>query len=116
MSDLDRLMSEAQQEARERQEEGRWDGHYRLSIFGDAVTTDESYDEAVVRIFDGKRKVKFSRCGALACLQAAQFKVGASPPEPYHYDVDLGTTLDRVTVEKFVQCFDAPRRNPAWSP
>jgi hypothetical protein len=52
----------------------------------------------------------------LECLEGADFELAASPPEPYHYDVIIGTQLTSDVVETFERCFDEVRRNPAWRP
>jgi hypothetical protein len=60
---------------------------------------------------------KWLRTGPLECFEEVEFVLLASPPEPYHYDVAIGTELTVEVVERFEQCFEnQARRNPAWRP
>lgn len=109
-----KVQEEADDEAIERGEQDMWDGFYRLSVFAAPLLPGESEDEAVGRLFGAHRKVKFYRTTSVPTLQDAGFELEASPPEPYHYDVLLGTKLAADIVEQFEGCFGEPRRNPAW--
>ena len=110
-----RVIQEAEDDRDERMDEQDWDGHYHLSVFAAPLLDDETLDQAVARLFGTHRKVKNYRASTAERLASAGFPLLASPPEPFHYDADLGTDLSAPVVEKFEQCFDAPRRNPAWT-
>jgi hypothetical protein len=109
------VMKEADQDKREREDEGTWDGQYHLSVFAGPLAADEQPEQAVQRLFDGHLRVKWFRTGPLECFDRGGLRLSASPPEPYHYDVVIGPELTPDVVERFEQCFDSEvRRNPAW--
>jgi hypothetical protein len=108
------VMEEADDDRLEREDLGTWDGQYHLSVFAAPLQAGETLDSAVSRLFGAHRRVKFYRAAMLEALGGAGFDLAASPPEPYHYDVRLGTKLTDEIVEAFEQCFGEARRNPAW--
>lgn len=88
---------------------------YHLSVFADALLPGELPDDAVARLFGTHRRVKFFRTAPVEKLFASGFELGASPPEPYHYDVVLGDVLSEEVIRTFDACFEEEaRRNPAW--
>ncbi|WP_156212722.1 hypothetical protein [Lentzea aerocolonigenes] len=111
----ERVLDEAEDERTEREDDGTWDGEFHLSVFASTLEPGEELDAAVARLFGPHRRVKFYRVATVEDLQAAGFQLAASPPEPYHYDVLLGTELTPAVVERFERCFGDARRNPAWT-
>lgn len=110
------LIEDADNDRLEREDLGTWDGLYHLSVFADILKEGESSEEAVTRLFGINRRVKWFRTALVEALEAAGFELRASLPDPYHYDVVLGTVLNEEVVESFEQCFEAEaRRNPAWT-
>jgi hypothetical protein len=112
---VDIVMQEAEQDRLERVGEGTWDGQYHLSVFAGTLASGEQLEDAVTRLFGEHRRVKWFRTGPLECFEAAGFAFSASPPEPYHYDVVMGSELTVEVIEGFEHCFDdEERRNKAW--
>lgn len=111
---VDKVLREAENEKRERVDLGTWDGFYHLSVFAGPLESGETLDEAIARLFGTERRVKFARVARLSALEDAGFGIRASRPDPYHYDVRLGTNLTPDVVDRFEACFGEARRNPAW--
>lgn len=111
---IDEVMTEAEDDRLEREDDGSWNGSYHLSVFGGPVEEGETLDQAVGRFFGEHRTVKWYRVANWEVLQDSGFDVGASPPEPFHYDVVLGEILDPSAVEAFEGCFGGERRNELW--
>jgi hypothetical protein len=112
---VESLMKEADQDRREREDKGTWDGQYHLSVFAGPLAPDEQPEQAVVRLFGEHRRVKWFRAGPLEDFEKAGFRLSASPPGPYHYDVLIGPELTPDVVERFERCLEnEARRNPAW--
>ena len=107
-------MEEADDDRLEREDLGTWDGQYHLSVFADVLQPHETVDTAVQRIFGTYRRVKYYREASVETLREAGFELAASAPDPFHYDVRLGTKLAADVVEAFEGCFGEARRNPAW--
>jgi hypothetical protein len=108
------VMEEAEDDKLEREEDGTWNGSYHLSVFAGPMQEGETLDEAVIRLFGAHRSVKWYRVATPEMLQRQGFEVGASNPEPYHYDVVLGETLNRQVIEAFEGCLGEERRNGLW--
>jgi hypothetical protein len=109
------IMKEAEQDRREREDEGTWDGQYHLSVFAGPLAPEEHPEQAVPRFFGEHRTVKWFRTGPAERLEESGFVLSASPPEPYHYDVTIGLKLTPDVIERFERCFDnEARRNRAW--
>jgi hypothetical protein len=109
------VMKEAEQDRREREDNGTWDGQYHLSVFAGPLEQNEQPEQAVTRLFGGQRRVKWFRTGPLEHFEEAGFPLSASQPEPHHYDVVIGPDLTPDVVERFEQCLEnEARRNPAW--
>lgn len=111
---FDKVRKELDDDRAERIDEGTWDANYHLSVFAGPPEDGETVELTVNRLFGQHRTVKYFRTASLESLARAGFVMIASPPEPYHYDVVVGTEVDEAVVERFDQCFDEARRNPAW--
>lgn len=114
MEDLKALIKRAEQDRREAERDGSWDGRYRLSVFGDAPRQGESVDQVIKRVLDdqpvGGAYVRATRA---ARLREAGFELVATPPDPYHYDAVLGTEVTPSVVERFAGAFEPKIRRPA---
>lgn len=108
------VMEEADDDRLERQDDGSWNGIYHLSVFAGPAETGETLDDTITRLFGEHRKVKWYRIAQLEILDGQDFRLGASPPEPYHYEVILGENLTHSIVEAFEKCFGEERRNSRW--
>src|SRR6266516_28181 len=108
------VMEEAEDDKDERFEAGHWDGKYQLSVFAGLPQPGEDLDMLPSRLFSPYRTVKFFRSATVEVLAEAGFTLVASPPDPYHYDVILGTKLTPEVVQAFDDCFAEARRNPLW--
>lgn len=112
---VDDVMKEAEEERREREADGTWDGQYHLSVFAGPLEQNEEPEQAVTRLFAGRRRVKWFRTGPVERFQEAGFQLSASEPEPYHYDVLIGSDLTPKVIERFEGCLEnEARKNPAW--
>ncbi len=107
-------MEEADDDRLERQDQGTWDDVFHLSVFAGPLGNGEEPEQAASRLFGEHRRVKFFRFAELKVLEDAGFELGASPPEPYHYNVALGTELTEDVIQDFENCLSSERRNPAW--
>jgi len=106
------LREDAESDRDHRKLDGTWDGQYHLSVFARPLEVGEEPEECVGELFEGYRQVKWFLCAQLQTLTAAGFTLAASPPEPYHYDVLLGTELTDSVLMAFDRCLEAePRRN-----
>lgn len=109
----EKLMKEALMDRAERLENGTWDGTYQLSVFGGITEPQETEDGAANRFTYGEREARWFRIMDPQAIEDGGFHLITSAPEPYHYDVVLGTLLDVEVVERFEDCFGEARRNPA---
>lgn len=119
MSDLEKLRDEVEGDRRQRAADGTWDGKYQLSTFADVVRppeSDERLDVLASRVVMSARKLpKNYRATTVPILLAHGFEIGASPPDPYHYDVSLGATVTEAVLQRFVACFDPVVRSGLWN-
>ncbi len=102
----EKLEKSARRGERVARDKGTWDGIYRLSVVGDHRVDDETDAEVAIRVFEGTagvapRQAHLADLGKL--VQA--FKVVATPPDPYHYDVELGAVLSNPVLDAFAACF-----------
>jgi hypothetical protein len=111
--DVTEVVEEAEADRQEREDDGSWDGIYRLSVFAGVPENGEQLDETVVRLFDGFRTVRWYRVTYIETLRQGGFEASASKPDPYHYDVLLGKILSVAIVQKFEACFGQEIRNKA---
>ena len=114
VKDVTEVMEEADDDKLEREADGSWNGTYHLSVFAGLLETGEDLDQVVTRLFGEHRQVKWYRVALLEILEVQDFKLGASPPEPFHYDVILGEELTYSVVETFEKCFGEERKNRLW--
>lgn len=109
------VMKEAEQDRREREDNGTWDGQYHLSVFAGPLEQNEEPEQAVTRLFGGERKVKWFRTGPLENFEETGLPLSSSQPDPYHYDVVIGPELTPEVIETFEGCLDnEARKNPGW--
>ncbi|MBV8691233.1 MAG: hypothetical protein JOY57_06200 [Actinobacteria bacterium] len=91
------------------------DGYYALSVFCGHQAPGETVGEVILRIANdapipnGKLRVAIVRE-----LRKRGFELEQVGLPACHYDVKLGTVLDREVVGRFAHAFWPPRRNPRW--
>ncbi len=90
-------------------------GKHTLSVWV-AVKGEEETDEEVIARLATEAPIpnRQLRATTVGTLRALGFQVVKTGRNPRHYDVDIGS-VEPEAIERFMNAFGNPRRNPAWS-